>query len=396
MPTRAGVLVLLIGLTAVTVGRVLGYLEIFLLGIVALALLAVCWLYVRFRRLSLQVSRTISPGRVPAGAPARVELQLVNRARRATPVLRIHDGVSGTRGARLSVAPLAKGATSTAAYRLPTDKRGVVDVGPLDIELTDPFGLTRGRIRSAPKAELLVHPPVYPVRALPEPDGQDQSLATDEQLAPVHQSGDEFHALRPYVSGDDLRRVHWASSARHDQLMVRQDEQIRQGRLTVVLDNRAEISVDALDALASIAASLLVAANQRQQATRLLLADGTDSEFGAGTLHVDTLLRSLALANPTGLRHLPAQLEPALTDVAYTSIVVVATQLGSADLEAVKMAGQRVRSLTLVHVEPSAYDPAEPDSGPHPAAAISVTRNLPFPQVWDRYHLSSRLVGRPS
>ena len=61
---------------------------------------------------------------------------------------------------------------------------------------------------------------------------------TPERLG---RSGDEFYSLRPYVVGDDLRRVHWPSTARRDELIVRQDERHWQGRTTVLLDVRRAV-----------------------------------------------------------------------------------------------------------------------------------------------------------
>lgn len=392
MPTRAGWATLVLGGTGIALGRVFGFLELFLLGLIAIAMVIVSWAYVRLRRLQLEISRTITPNRVAAGSPARVELKLTNRANRPTPVLRIQDGVSGTRGARLSVAPMELGISSTAAYRLPTEKRGVVVVGPLEVEITDPFGIARSRIRSAPKAELLVHPPVLPVRRVPEPDGTDPNTG-DDATSPVHQSGDEFHALRPYVEGDDVRRVHWASSARHDTLMVRQDEQPRHGRMAVMLDNRAAaMTTPALDIAATAAASLLVAAEAKHQLTRLITAEGVDTKFGQGTLHNDAIMRSLALANPVEKTSFRAQLESAIADAANTSIVIIGANFSDADTDAIARAKLSVRALSVLRVDDSAWSPgASASTMQRKVAMISITDERPFPLAWD--HARVRRVG---
>jgi uncharacterized protein (DUF58 family) len=90
--------------------------------------------------------------------------------------------------------------------------------------------------------------------------------------------GDEFHSLRPYVIGDDLRRVHWPSTARRDELTVRQDERHQQGRTTVLLDVRRAVHTDeSFERAVSAAASLLVAAVRRGDEVRLVATDRTDS-----------------------------------------------------------------------------------------------------------------------
>ena len=75
------------------------------------------------------------------------------------------------------------------------------------------------------------------IRPLPQTHGRDPHAGAEHPNA-VARSGEDFYALRPYVVGDDLRRVHWPSTARHDELMVRQDELPWQGRATVLLDVR--------------------------------------------------------------------------------------------------------------------------------------------------------------
>ncbi len=81
--------------------------------------------------------------------------------------------------------------------------------------------------------------------------------------------------------GDDLRRVHWPSTARRDELTVRQDERHQQGRTTVLLDVRRAVHTDvSFERAVSAAASLLVAATVRGDEVRLVATDGTDSGYG--------------------------------------------------------------------------------------------------------------------
>ena len=104
----------------------------------ALLLLSVIWLAVT--RLSVEVSRQLHPERVHAGSPSRIDLLVTNKGTRRSPLLTLRDRVSGTRGALLVVNPLDSGATARAAYRFPTERRGVVAIGPLEVEVADPFG----------------------------------------------------------------------------------------------------------------------------------------------------------------------------------------------------------------------------------------------------------------
>ena len=122
---------------------------------------------VALARLRLQVERTVTPPRVYAGSPSRVELSVRNDGDRTTPVVRMFDPVTGTRGADLLLGPLEPGVTARAAYRLPTEKRGIVRIGPLDVVVTDPFGVASSATAAAPVSELTVFPWVDDIVAGP-------------------------------------------------------------------------------------------------------------------------------------------------------------------------------------------------------------------------------------
>src|SRR5439155_1191309 len=124
-----------------------------------------------------------------------------------------------------------------AAYRLPTERRGVFALGPLEISRSDAFGLAATSTVAAPATQLTVYPHIDVIAPLPHTIGHDPYAGTDHPNA-LGNLGEDFYALRPYELGDDLRRVHWKSTARADELMIRQDEMPWQGRVTVLLDHR--------------------------------------------------------------------------------------------------------------------------------------------------------------
>jgi uncharacterized protein (DUF58 family) len=285
-------------------GRIFGTIEGYIAGSALAALLIGSVLWLVATRLDVAVTRVLHPPRVHAGSSTRVDLAVVNKARRASPVLTLRDSVSGTRGASLLVAPLEPGEETRAAYRFATERRGVVTVGPLQVELTDPFGLARLRLPAAGVSELVVYPPIESLHAMPLSAGNDP-LAGSEHPNALGRGGEDFYALRAYVVGDDLRRVHWPATARHDELMVRQDELPWQGRTTVVLDDRAGVHTpESFERMVSAAASVLVAGTRRQDLVRVVTASGSDSGFGAGRSHVEGLLEALACIEPqpgTGL-----------------------------------------------------------------------------------------------
>jgi uncharacterized protein (DUF58 family) len=298
--TRRGWFTAVLAGVLLVLGRVFGTIEGYIAGAVLAALLIGSVLWLVATRLDVSVTRVLHPPKVHAGSSTRVDLAVVNRARRASPVLTLRDRVSGTRGASLLVAPLDPGGETRAAYRFATERRGVVTIGPLQVELTDPFGLARLRLPAAGVSELVVYPPIEALPAVPLSAGNDP-LAGSEHPNALGRGGEDFFALRAYVVGDDLRRVHWPATARHDELMVRQDELPWQGRTTVVIDDRAGVhTTESFERMVSAAASILVAGSRRQDLVRVVTASGADSGYGAGRSHVEGLLEALACIAPQG------------------------------------------------------------------------------------------------
>jgi uncharacterized protein (DUF58 family) len=338
--TRRGWSTAVFAVALLVAGRVFAMVEGYVAGaILALLLLAsVVWLAVV--RVDIAVTRVLHPPRVHAGSATRVDLTVTNRGRRASPVLTIRDRVSGTRGAALMVAPLAPAAQARAAYRFSADRRGIVTVGPLVVELTDPFGLARLRLPAAGISELVVYPAIEAVPALPLSAGNDP-LAGAEHPNSLGRTGEDFYALRAYVVGDDLRRVHWPATARHDDLMVRQDELPWQGRTTIVLDDRAAVhTVDSFERMVSAAASVLVAGSRRQDLVRLVTASGADSGYGAGRTHVEGLLEALSCLEPSALPDLGGAGELLGATGVSGSLVVLSGDAPSSALEGLASQGR--------------------------------------------------------
>lgn len=280
MLTRSGWFSVWVGAVLIAVGRVFGLVELYVLGAGAFALVVWALLWSLIRRGDLDIRRSVSSARVFAGDVSRVQVSLQNQGTSLpTPVLRITDGVAGTKGAELEVPPLSSGASTTVGYRLPTDRRGLVTVGPLDVHLIDPFALVHTERQAARVVEILVYPTVDQVPAPPRPPGEDVRRA-ERRPTVLGRSSDEFFSLRPYVIGDDLRRVHWASSARQDEMMIRQDEMPQQGRTTILLDARSGAADElAFEKMVSAAASLVLASRGRDDLVRLVSTDGTDTGF---------------------------------------------------------------------------------------------------------------------
>ena len=372
-------------------GRLLGIVELYMLAGAALALLIAAMAFVRLSRFDLEASRELRPARVHAGGASRVELTVRNTGRRRSPVLAARDPFDGgRRWARFLIAPLAPQETARAAYRLPTDRRGIFDLGPLELHLEDPFGLAAASRVAAPATRLTVYPRVDPIPPLPMTRGNDPHAGADHPTA-LASAGEDFYALREYEMGDDLRRVHWKATARLDELMIRQDEMPWQGRATVLVDLRREVhSPDSLELALSAAASIVSACWQHRSLVRLVATDGAEFGFAAGHAHVESILEHLAGAAAGRNQSLAPLLGSLRKEGNGGALAVVSTAAAPAgDFDRVARLRSRFGSVTLVLLEHSVIDrpaPGQPLPAPHPVRGIRtvvrVAAGRPFATAW--------------
>jgi uncharacterized protein (DUF58 family) len=178
-------------------------------------------------------------------------------------------------------------------YPVPTRRRGVVPIGPLEVTRTDPLGLATAARSHGDAARVWVHPRHHPLAAVPA--GITRSL--DGRIDRVPHGSITFATLREYVIGDELRHVHWRTSARVGELMVREHLDTSLPRMVILLDDRADSwsTVDAFEAACEAAASVVVAAAREDLpiALRLVCHDPPLIDVGLSTrtsrdqLHVD-------------------------------------------------------------------------------------------------------------
>ncbi len=296
MPTRTGWWVLIVSAVAGVFGRLIGGIEFIVPAATGVISVALALLWRQLSPVRLSVKKRLSPLRVPAGDSARVDLELRNGGSRRTPVLRLHDAVRGTRGFNVEVAPIApRGGTAHASYRLSTASRGVQEVGPVTIRASDAFGLVQRDQQIPGVLRLVVHPRLEIIGS-PRVAAAEDSLLGKQHHQSLGLSDEDFDGLRPYTPGDDLRRVHWLSSARQDELQVRQPRPPRHGLLSVVIDTRPPGDLAAsLDITTSIAGSIAASVLGAGDATLIETTDGRSTRRVIGSSQLNSLLEFLAL-----------------------------------------------------------------------------------------------------
>jgi uncharacterized protein (DUF58 family) len=200
--------------------------------------LAASWLVSR-TRYRLACERTLEPARTAAGTTSTVRLRLDNISRLPSGVLLMEDALPYSLGGRprFVLDKIEPHGVREVSYPVTSDVRGRFTVGPLSVRLTDPFGLCELTRSFATTAELVVTPTVVPLPAVRL--GGDWAGGGDAASRSVSSSGTDDAATREYRHGDDLRKVHWRSTARVGELMVRREEQPFQSRATLLLDGRS-------------------------------------------------------------------------------------------------------------------------------------------------------------
>jgi uncharacterized protein (DUF58 family) len=389
--TRRGTFFAVAAVVLMVAGRLLGVSELYALAAAAAATVISSLIYVRAATVDLVTHRSLHPARVHAGSDSRVDLAITNRGTRRTPVLAVRDPFDGgRRWARFLMAPLNPGETARAAYRLPTDDRGVFDLGPLRLHLTDPFGVASKATDGASPTKLTVYPRVDPVEPLPETLGHDPFAGAEHPTA-LGRGGEDFYALRAYEVGDDLRRVHWPASAKADDLIIRQDEMPWQGRATVVCDLRRGVhNRQSLEVAVSATASIVTACWRRQALIRMVTTQGLDSAFGSGQAHGEMLLEQLAGAAMSSSGNLALSLAMLHREGNGGAVAVVTTEAASdTDLEAVARLRGRFGAVVLVLLERGSYEHGGPKTStpgrPLPrATAVRVTSPRGFAAAWNQ------------
>jgi uncharacterized protein (DUF58 family) len=132
---------------------------------------------------------------------------------------------------------LRAGGSRTVHYPLPVERRGRLQLGPLTVERRDPFGLFRRAQSQGETSVLWVQPRVHQLKPLAVGTVPDFEGRTDVSKAGTT----TFASLREYVAGDDPRRIHWRSTARTGQLIVRESVDTMEPTVSVVLDSRVSV-----------------------------------------------------------------------------------------------------------------------------------------------------------
>lgn len=273
MPTTRGWALLGAGLALIVLWWLLGDEELLLAGSFFIFAQAVALVYITLHRPELSIGRRLGSTAVHNGDTVQVTLSLRNLGERHARGLAIVDEVEDLGVANFEVSEIQRGAVVSTTYRVMCRPRGIYQIGPAHAVSSDPLGLAELPAEDGPIDHLIVYPTVESLSGFPMVRGHDPSMAASR---PEHaqRGGEDFYTLREYQRGDDLRRVHWPSSAKTDELMIRQLETPWQSRALVLLDVRSSVyeNAEAFETAVSGAASVVTH----------LVRSGFDADLWAG------------------------------------------------------------------------------------------------------------------
>jgi uncharacterized protein (DUF58 family) len=309
--TTRGTSFLAAGAASAVAGYVLGERGLFCVGVALLALPLLAAAAARRGQYRLATSRTVSPPRVPAGHTANVTLRLENVSRVPTGLLMAEDTVPYALGSRprYVLDKIERGGVRELTYPLRSDLRGKFEIGPLQLRVADSFGLVELTRSLSGRTTFVVTPRVVPLPRTVisrswagEGDGRARLTST---------AGEDDVIPRAYRDGDEFRRVHWRSTARYGELMVRREEQRWRNKATVFLDSRSIAhagsgATSSFEMAVSAAASLGVHIAQ-EGLTGQFISDSV--VIRSAPFFEDRALDALAVIRPSAKRSLTQSLK---------------------------------------------------------------------------------------
>jgi uncharacterized protein (DUF58 family) len=306
----------------------------------------------------LRVMRKL-PARAAVGENFSVTLRLSNHKRLWSSWMVVAEDLVQVSGEQMQPAVLFNCVPARsqreAAYEICPARRGAYEFGPVRVMSRFPLGLIERSFEVGSVEQLVVSPRIGRLKPRWREASEGGQTAVDPGRARVGTSDDEFHRLREYRGGDNPRAIHWRTTARRNELMVREYQPHLRRDLLLVVDlwlpprprpeerERVELAVSFA---ASICVEQMLAADAGVDL--VLCGKGTSQMVGpAGARSIDGLLRELAVVEGGPAEGLAAALSgSAAESVPHFRKVLITTRGGAASHEAVRRdaAGERVSS----------------------------------------------------
>ena len=397
MLTRRGRLVLALGAALYVVAWAFGSSPLYPVAVGLLLAVALAWAWVRLLNRPMQLRRAAWGVDHFEGDDVPVNLELELEARLVPSTLPVVDTVSGL--GTFEVLLRRGGRRLVGRYVLKAAPRGRYAFGEGLVILQDPFGLERALLSLPAGGALLVYPRLTELEHLFSDAG---AHAQDgRRLLLRRPSGFDLHSVREYEEGESLRRVHWRSTARRGQLMVKELEDAPRDEVAVLLDAAAGVVVgdppDSSFDMQVRAAGSILGAHARRGRRAVLVVNSMLRE----TQHVQAagadwqrMLELLAAAQPSGRTPAAALLAEDASPAARAHELTVVTAALSPDLvERLVQRSLTRRGVSLVYVDAPTFA-RPPRERPEPALLRLTRSGVPVAVLRRGDDLAAKLGGR--
>jgi uncharacterized protein (DUF58 family) len=271
--------------------------------------------------------------------------------------------------------------------------RGRYAFADVRVELSDPFGLERAVVQLPAPGALLVYPRLVRLEHLFSEAGARSH--DGRRLLMRRPSGFELHSVRDYEQGESLRRVHWPSTARRGQLMVKELEDAPRDEIAVLLDADARAVVgESFDVQVRAAGSILEAYVRHGRRAALVVASDRRQMQQVHSPAGDwrRALELLAAVEPTGRSPASGLLATEDGPVARAlDLVVVTARLDPGLIDRLLHRALSRRDVSLVYVDAASFNGAA--RKPEPALLRLQAAGIPIAVVRAGDDLAARLQG---
>jgi uncharacterized protein (DUF58 family) len=349
-------LALLLGAVAYLAAWAFGSRPLYPVALGVLLAVLLSWAWIRLATGPATLRRIAGRGDETEGSDVKIELLLELESRVPPPSVVLVERI-GRLGERET--PLERTSRGfEGRYTLERVPRGCYSFAEAEVVLGDPFGLERTVLPVRGGGAVLVYPRLVEVeRVFSEAGAHAQD---GRRLLLRRPSGFDFHSVREHEEGESLRMVHWRTTARRGQLMVKELEDAPRDEVAVVLDGDAQAVVgESFDVQVRAAGSILRAHVRHSRRCVLVVnsAAGETRQVHSEEGDWRLALELLAAVEPTGTRPVWTLLEEEAGPAGRAlEIALVTARLSPALVDRLVQRALGRRGVSLVYVDASSFN----------------------------------------